>query len=161
MYGLTHLGMMAKVVTNYGSLFMRDGFCQPDDGSSLCARGFAAFKSDSLAYLVMAKGNGSVSQELRHNHEHQTFLFVDIMELCRMMCTSLYNEVGGEYIGFPPSVCLSIRPSVRPASRVCSVAPTVLVGSISYLSILSSNFRRCVTCKVSCKISKFEFLANF
>ena len=49
------------------------------------------------------------------------------------------------------SVCLS----VRPASRVRSVAPTVLVGSISYLYILSSNFRRCVACKVSCKISKF------
>ena len=40
--------------------------------------------------------------------------------------------------------------------RVRSAAPTVLVGSISYLYILSSNFRRCVACKVSCKISKFE-----
>ena len=49
------------------------------------------------------------------------------------------------------------RPSVCPASCVRSVAPTVLVGSISYLYILSSNFRRCVTCKVSCKISKLEF----
>ena len=51
------------------------------------------------------------------------------------------------YIGFTPSVCPSVRPVVRPASRVRSVAPTVLVGSISYLYILSSNFRRCVTCK--------------
>ena len=56
----------------------------------------------------------------------------------------------------------SIRPSrVRPASRVSSVAPTGLVGSISYLYILSNNFRRCVAYKVSCKISKFEFLAFF
>ena len=44
------------------------------------------------------------------------------------------------YVGITPSVC----PSVRPASRVRSVAPTVLVGSISHLYILSSNFRRCV-----------------
>ena len=55
-----------------------------------------------------------------------------------------------------PSVHPSVRPSrIHPASRVCSVGPTVLVGSISYLYILSSNFRRCVACKVSCKISKF------
>ena len=43
----------------------------------------------------------------------------------------------GGYIGFTPSV----RPSLCPASRVRSVAPTVLDGSISYLYILSSNFR--------------------
>ena len=67
-----------------------------------------------------------------------------------------------------PSVRLSVSPSVRPhpshvppAFCVHSVAPTVLVGSISYLYILSNNFRRCVACKVSCKISKFEFLAFF
>ena len=68
-----------------------------------------------------------------------------------------HNEVVGGYIGFIPAVC----PSGRPASHVRSVAPTVLVGSISYLCILSSNFRRCVACKVSCKISKFEFLEIF
>ena len=63
----------------------------------------------------------------------------------------------GGYIGFTPSV----RPSIRPASRVRSVAPTVLIGSISYLHILPHNFKRCVACKVSCKISKCEFLAIF
>ena len=45
--------------------------------------------------------------------------------------SSLYpphNEVVGGYIGFTSS----IRPSVRPASCVCSVATTGLVGSISY-----------------------------
>ena len=52
----------------------------------------------------------------------------------------------------------SVRPSVRPTSRVRSVAPTVFVGSISYLYILSSNFRRCVACIVSCNISKFVTL---
>ena len=50
---------------------------------------------------------------------------------------------------------------ICPTSRVHSVAPTVLVQSISYLYLLSSNFRRCVVCKVSCKISKCEFLAIF
>ena len=58
-------------------------------------------------------------------------------------------------------VCSYWETSIRPASRVRSVAPTVLVGSISYLYILSSNFRRCVMCKVSCKISKFKFFAIF
>ena len=61
------------------------------------------------------------------------------------------------YIGFTPSV----RLSVRPASRVHSVAPTVLVGSISYLYTVSRNLRRCVVCKIGCKISKFKFLAIF
>ena len=67
-----------------------------------------------------------------------------------------YSEVVG-------GVCIlvTLRPSVRTATRVGSVVPTVLVGSFSYLYILSSNFRRCVTCKVSCKISKYEFLAIF
>ena len=46
----------------------------------------------------------------------------------------------------------SVRLSIRPASCVRSVAPTILVGSISYLYILSSNFIRCIVCKVSCKI---------
>ena len=47
-----------------------------------------------------------------------------------------------------PSVRPSTRPSVRPTSHVRFVAPTVLVGSFSYLYMLSSNFRRCVKCKV-------------
>ena len=66
------------------------------------------------------------------------------------------------YIGFTPSVRPSVGPSVPPpACRVRSVAPTVLVGSISYLYILSSNFRRCVACIVFSKISKLEFLVLF
>ena len=51
---------------------------------------------------------------------------------------------------------VSLRPSGRPTCRVPSVAPTVLVRCISYLHILSSNCRRCVAHKVSCK-----FLAIF
>ena len=58
------------------------------------------------------------------------------------------------------SVCPSVCPSVRPASRVRSVAPTVLVGSISYLHILSSNFRRCVAGNFwqFYKICNFDFV---
>ena len=43
-------------------------------------------------------------------------------------------------IKFSEDVRLSICPSVRPTSRVRSVVPTVLVGSIWYLHILSSNY---------------------
>ena len=46
----------------------------------------------------------------------------------------------------------SVRPSDCPAFRVSSVAPTILVGSISYLYILSTNFQKCDACEVSCKI---------
>ena len=60
----------------------------------------------------------------------------------------------------------SIRPSIRPSRvRLTSVpyhmSQIVLVGSISYLCILPSNFRRCVTCKVSCKISIFGNFLKF
>ena len=83
-----------------------------------------------------------------------------------------HNEVVGGYIGFilylhlcvSPSVCPSICPSVpypMSTSHVHSVAPTVLVGSILYLYILSSEFRRCVACRVSCKVWKYEFLPIF
>ena len=45
--------------------------------------------------------------------------------------------LGGILVSLRPSallsVCLSVCPSVSPASRVHSLAPTVLVGSISYL----------------------------
>ena len=52
----------------------------------------------------------------------------------RPLLYPLHKEVVGGYIGFTSSV----RPSIRPAFRVRSVAP-----------------------KVYCKISKFEFLAIF
>ena len=56
-------------------------------------------------------------------------------------------------------ILISLRPSVRPASHVRSVGPTVLVGFISYWYILLSNFRWCVVCKVFGKITKLDFLA--
>ena len=39
-----------------------------------------------------------------------------------------------------------VRLSVCGQNRVRSVYSTILIGSISYLHILSSNFRRCVAC---------------
>ena len=45
-----------------------------------------------------------------------------------------------------------ICPSVCGQNRVRSVSSTILAGSISYLRILSSNFRGCVACKGYCKI---------
>ena len=52
-------------------------------------------------------------------------------------------------------------PSVCGQNRVRSVSSTILAESISYLHILSSNFRRCFTCKGYHRIPNFEFLANF
>ena len=60
-----------------------------------------------------------------------------------------------------------VRPSVCGQNHVRSASSTILVGSISYLHILSSNFRRCVACNVCSKNQKivwnfgefFEFLS--
>ena len=47
----------------------------------------------------------------------------------------LYEVVGCILVSLRPYVRLSVRQSVRPASRVRSVAPTCLIRSISYLYI--------------------------
>ena len=46
-------------------------------------------------------------------------------------------------------------------NRVRSVSSRILIGSISYSHILSSNFRRCVACNARFKIQKFEIFAIF
>ena len=82
------------------------------------------------------------------NHSKQILYHITPRAICQAQrINKLAIRSCWRYIGFTPSV--------HPASRVRSVAPTALVGSISYLYILSSNFRRCVVYKVSCKISKF------
>ena len=63
-----------------------------------------------------------------------------------------FNEVGRGYTGFTSSVHLSVPLSIRGPNHVRS--STILAGSISYLHILSINFRKC-------KIKTFEILANF
>ena len=54
-----------------------------------------------------------------------------------------------------------VRLSVCGQNRVRSVSSWILIGSSSYLRILSSNFRRCVACNARFKIKQFEILANF
>ena len=69
-----------------------------------------------------------------------------------ILIISPLNEVEGEYWFH------IVRLSVCGQNRVHSVSSTVLAGSISYLHTLSSNFRRCVACKVVFKIKKIEVL---
>ena len=57
------------------------------------------------------------------------------------------------------SVPLSVPLSVCGQNLVRSVSSTIPGRSISYLYILSTNFRRCVACWVLWKILKFEFFA--
>ena len=64
------------------------------------------------------------------------------------------------FTGLLVSPYLSVRFSVCGQNCVRSVSSTILIGSISYLHILSSNFRRCVACKVYYKIQKFEISTN-
>ena len=52
-----------------------------------------------------------------------------------------------------------VRLSVCGQNRVRSVSSTILIGSISYLHILSSNFRRCVACNARFKIQKSRNLS--
>ena len=59
------------------------------------------------------------------------------------------HEVEGGHTDFTLSVSSSAD------WIVSSVSSTILAGSISYLHILSSNFRRCVTCTLCFKIRIF------
>ena len=68
--------------------------------------------------------------------------------------TPRFNEV--ERGGILVSPCPSVHPSVCPSV----LSSTILIESISYLYILSSNFRRCVVYNFCFKIKKFEMLAN-
>ena len=70
-----------------------------------------------------------------------------------------FNAVGRGLYWFHlvhPSICLSVCGQ----NRVGFVSSTILVRSIAYLHILSSNFRRCVTCIVCFKVQQFGILAN-
>ena len=63
------------------------------------------------------------------------------------------TKLKGVYTGITSSVCGQ--------NRVHSVPSTILIGSISYLLILSSNLRRCVACNTRYKILIFEILTIF
>ena len=90
---------------------------------------------------------------------HGVFTTVPVRRLNRKRCnfyTPRFNEVERGYTGFT----LSVHPSVCGQNRVRSVSSAILVGSISYLHIFSSNFRKCVACKGCFKIRKFVISAN-
>ena len=63
--------------------------------------------------------------------------------------------------GFLNSPCPSFCPSIYGRNRGCSVSSTILTRSVSYLHILSSNFRRCVVCKFIAKFQKLKFRQIF
>ena len=50
-----------------------------------------------------------------------------------------------------------VRLSVCGQNCVRSVFSTILIGSMSYSHILSSNFRRCVVCNVCFKFNNWKF----
>ena len=80
----------------------------------------------------------------------------------KYLCIWLYPPLQRSWKGgILVSPCPSVRLSVCGQNRVRSVSSTILIGSISYLHILSSNFRRCVACNARFKIQKFESLAIF
>ena len=54
--------------------------------------------------------------------------------------------------GILVSPCPSVRLSVSGQNHVRSVSSTILIRSIAYMHILSSNFRRCVACNDCFKI---------
>ena len=71
------------------------------------------------------------------------------------------KKVERGYAVFTLSICLSVHVSICAQNCVRSVSSTILVGSSSYLHILSSNFRRCVSCKVCFNIRRFQILQNY
>ena len=77
---------------------------------------------------------------------------------CWLIIPPASTKLKGGYTGITLSVCPSVRLSVCGQNRVRSVSSTILIGSISYLHILSSNFRRCVACNARFKIKKFVTL---
>ena len=79
-----------------------------------------------------------------------------LFALLRFFYTPRFNEVERGVYWYH-----LVRLSFCGQNRVCSVSSTILIGSISYLHILSSNLRRWVACNAGFKIQKFEILANF
>ena len=71
------------------------------------------------------------------------------------------TKLKGGYTGFILSVCPSYCLSVCGQNRVRSVSSTILVGSISYLHILSSNLRRCAACNVCSIIKRLKIFGKF
>ena len=125
--------------------------------SKLCLENRKFFQTACLALKIECVSGGDCLLLGGHLFSHYLASFLSLQYSSLYPCTT--KLLGGGGGGGGGGMLVSLRPSVHLSvcpSRICSVAPTVLDRSISYLYILSSNFRRCVVCLVSCK---FEFLA--
>ena len=111
-----------------------------------------------MAFAYLAKINDvNVCRKCKVNRGLRVFF-----NGCPHFHTPASMNVKGGYIGFILTVRLSVCPSFCGWNRVRSVSWTILAGFISYLHILSSNFRRCITCKVhQKKFQKFMFWQFF
>ena len=150
------------------------GSVSPNVASSFGSSGVGIDKSDSgtpsppqiMSVNVPPAqlfGTPPIDEGIELDDTHAYFMDDDVSSAKRRKVRGLFIfdtfKCSLTFLIIPPAqrscwggILVSLRPSVRPASCVRFVAPTVLVGSISYSYILSSNFRRCVVCKVSCKI---------
>ena len=87
------------------------------------------------------------------------FIFIRLIKQLQ----KVYSKFVCKFLG---SILVSVGPSIHHACRVRSVAPTVLVGSVSYSYILSNNFRMCVASwyvsfLLNCKIRLFGSFFKF
>ena len=112
----------------------------------------------SAALLLIGSWGTNLAQS--NVDEHLDIIIKRSFEtaVCKMaVIIPCFNEVErGVYTGFT----LSVRLSICRQNRARSVSSTILVGSISYLHMLSGNFRRCVASKVCSTIQNYEILAN-
>ena len=95
--------------------------------------------------------------ELKLNRAQKAVM---VSSSCLILCyyTPRFNEVKKWVYWFHLAVRLSVLLSICGQNRVRSVSSTILVRSISYLHILWSNFKRCITCKVCVNIQKLKKL---
>ena len=102
-------------------------------------------------------------QSVSINHYNDVIMSMMASQITSLMIVipPTSTKLKGGYTGFTSYVRLSVGLSICGQNHVCSVASTIPARSISYLHILSNNFRRCVACKVCFKIQKFAILVNF
>ena len=128
--------------------------CMSFVGRSLTIVSYVAFKMAALWFWTMFNCNPPIA------HCHPLLwgggILVDHWSTISSYThhtTKLLGGIRGGGIGFTPSV--------RPASRVRSVAPTVLVGSISYLYICQATSEGVSACKFVAKFQTLNFWQYF
>ena len=115
--------------------------------SGVCLAFYSTFFLIYLDWWCLEWYNDILEPVSRLYHERTLSPSVFIPQLQR-------SWKGGILVSPCPSVHPSVRPSVCEQNRVRFVSSTILVGSISYSHISSSNFRWCVACKFCFKIKK-------